>query len=151
MELWNRQWEPPEIRTRFVKDRLKRVRRGNLSWEEIRRALSSVSSGPKKYAQDDFRYVAELIHLERMLYVELHAGPDARLGFAFNMAKHYLTNKYPWETAAILDELDPEHSHVEVARKIEFEKKRKRQMEPLYTRRANRAVQEWWRLNVGTE
>ncbi|MGC8496330.1 MAG: hypothetical protein ACP5MX_03965 [Candidatus Micrarchaeia archaeon] len=145
--IWDYVPQPPQIITKFVKDKLKKARRGNLSWEEINDVLSSVKFGPR-YRHSDFRYVAELIHLEHMLHAEQEAGPNPHgYGVYWGVFVKYLTEKYPDETEAIMDELDPERSHADIKHRIKAEKKHEREMETQSRNKSKRAAKEWWKQN----
>ena len=132
----------PEIRTRFLKGKIKGVRLGKLSTERIDDALSSLHLGDQRYKTTDFRYIAELIHMEHMLYRERQ--PDFTGGAGWGIGIGYLKEKYPKEYLAMLDELDPKGKHRERFAQNKLEKARKEEEYKQRSRKSKSEFRKWW-------
>jgi hypothetical protein len=143
----NESFHAPEIRTRFLKGKIKGARLGKLSSERISDALASLHLGAQRYKNKDFRYIAELMRLEDMLYSERQPGFTGGMGWGIGI--EYLTNKYPKEYLAMLDELDPKGDHRERYKKEKIEEKIATKKWKEKDREWLRDAKKWWQKNGG--
>ena len=137
-----------DIRTRFLKAKIKGVRLGRINMERIEDAMSTLHLGAPRYKSDDFRYIAELIHLEHMLYRERQ--PDFTGGAGWGLGIMYLKEKYPKEYLALLDELDPKGDHRERYEKGKIEERIKAKEWKKQDSKWQHSIKKWWLRNGGT-
>ena len=142
-----RPFNPPTIRTRFLKDKIKGARLGKISTKQLEDAMVTIHLGAPRYKSDDFRYIAELIHLEHMLYRERQ--PDFTGGMGWGHGILYFKGKYPKEYLAMLDELDPKGGHNERYRKEQIEKIRNEKEWKENYRKWGHSARKWWLKNGG--
>lgn len=141
----------PQIRTRFLKRRITEERLDSLNWNKVEEAINSLRLGAPRYKNSDFRYIAELMHLEGMLYTEHYPRVGWGFGIYWGLGMQYLTKKYPKERLEMLDELcsNPKHNHRKewAEHSLEEKKEQKREQE---TKKLSKYIFEgWWLENGG--
>lgn len=140
-------WKPPQIRTRFLKEKIKKARISRLKWNRIEDAMGTLSLSAPRYKSSDFRYIAELMHLESMLYSERQ--PDFGGGMGWGWGIGYLKEKYPKEYLAMLDELEPKGKHRErYAQRRQDESRAGKEWEER-NKRDRRLFRRWWKESGG--
>lgn len=138
-------WEPPKVITKFVKEKIKRARLNGLDWKKAQELCHTITGRPR-YRQDDFGYVAELISLEHILYVEHYSKGSHGMGIGWGWGMKYLSNKYPKERLAILDEIcrNPKHHHREDYKNAKLEEARKKREARMTDKQSERNFMKWW-------
>lgn len=142
----------PQIRTKFVRDKIKEVRLNGISLSKIEEALDSKSVDLNRYDKSDFRYIAALINLENIIYRELQ--PDFRTwGMGSSYMEHFENDIYPRESLEIREELSPQPGRRElfeaeqkkIRERIAEKKKQKRERNIRY----GKLFKKWWLENGG--
>ena len=137
-------WTPPQIRTKLLKEKIKEAHLNSLKWGKIEDSVDSLRLGAPRYRNNDFRHIAELMHLEHMIYREHRS--DSIGGMGWGLGWRYLTGKYPEESLAMMDELcnDSKHHHREERKQDELQKEITGKEEDKNDRLSKSVFDKWW-------